>query len=219
MVADLSSQKDVRQFALDFQLQFERLDVLINNAGLIPSSRQLSVDGVEMQLAVNHLAPFLLTHLLLEFLKNSAPARIVTVSSQVHAWESIDWDDLQAEKHYSPTRVYNRTKLMNVLFTYELARRLEGSGLTANCLHPGVVNTNMLADYMGAKREGFRGGIPVEEGARTILYLAASPDVEWVTGKYFHAEQESASSPASHDEELARRLWDISVELTGIAEE
>ncbi|KAA3643361.1 MAG: SDR family NAD(P)-dependent oxidoreductase [Chloroflexi bacterium] len=218
LLADLSSQTDVRKLADDFQAQFERLDVLINNAGIIPGARQVSVDGIEIQLAVNHLAPFLLANLLLDTLKASAPARVLTVSSQVHAWDAIDWEDLQSEKSYSPNTVYNRSKLMNVLFTYELARRLEGTGVTANCLHPGVVNTNMLADYMGSPREGFSSGVPVEEGARTSLYLATSSDVEGVSGKYFREEREADSSPDSHDEEQARRLWDLSVVLTGLEE-
>ncbi|MCP4426089.1 MAG: SDR family NAD(P)-dependent oxidoreductase, partial [Chloroflexi bacterium] len=138
LIADLSSQLQIRQLAADFQRQYPQLHVLVNNAGVIPPTRQLSEDGLEMQFAVNHLAYFLLTYLLLDKLKASAPARIVNVSSMVHSWSSIDFTDLQNEKRYDPSDIYAQTKLMNVLFTYELARRLDGTDVTVNCLHPGV---------------------------------------------------------------------------------
>jgi NAD(P)-dependent dehydrogenase (short-subunit alcohol dehydrogenase family) len=191
--------------------------VLINNAGVIPRRREVTVDGLEMQLAVNHLAYFLLTNLLLPQLKAGVPARIINVSSGAHTHAGIDFDDLQAERAYDPKEVYSRSKLANILFTYELARRLRGTGVTANCLNPGVVATRMLADYMGAASEAGLGstfGAKPEEGAETSIYLASSAEVEGVTGKYFERKQARRSSRESYDEAPARRLWEISERLT-----
>ncbi|MDZ4338820.1 MAG: SDR family oxidoreductase, partial [candidate division NC10 bacterium] len=187
LLADLSSQDDIRRLAAAFNAKVPALHVLINNAGIIPRKRTVTGEGFETQFAVNHLAYFLLTHLLLDILKASAPARIVTVSSQVHHGASIDFDDLQSERAYRPTRVYASTKLANVLFTYELARRLEGTGVTANCLHPGSVATNLLADFLPTPLRFVTKivGVSPEKGAQTPLYLATSPEVEEVTGKYF----------------------------------
>lgn len=216
-VADLSSQAQIRRLADEFKQRYDRLDVLVNNAGIIPRSRQVTEDGCEMQLAVNHLAYFLLTNLLLDLLKASAPARIVNVSSQVHAWARIDFADLQNERGYNPTGVYGQTKLMNVLFTYELARRLDGSGVTANCLHPGVIPTNLNAAYMGRSR-GTASMEQLMRGAQTSIYLASSPDVAGVTGQYFANQRAQRSGDASYDETTARELWQISVNLTGLDE-
>jgi NAD(P)-dependent dehydrogenase (short-subunit alcohol dehydrogenase family) len=216
LLSDLSSMAQVRDLADDFQRGYSRLDVLVNNAGIIPLRREVSVDGYEMQWAVNHLAVFLLTNLLLPVLKESAPSRVVTVSSMVHSGEEIDFGDLQSERWYSPTRVYSMTKLANVLFTYELARRLEGSGVTANCLHPGVINTSLYRSYMGIGRDSGAGDGELERGARTSVYLASSKDVEGVSGKYFSNQQERRSSPESYDQETARRLWQVSAEMTGV---
>lgn len=221
LVADLASQAEIRQLAEDFKRQHSRLHVLVNNAGIVPRKRQLTVDGFETQFAVNHLAPFLLTNLLLDVLKSSAPARIVTVASNMHRGATMDFDDLQSERSYGPVRVYCRTKLANVLFTNELARRLQGTGVSANCLHPGVVATNLLADAMGMPRAlksttRLIGSSP-DKGARTSIYLAASPEVEGISGKYFVGQKAVESSKVSYDEKVASRLWRVSAELTGIS--
>ena len=222
LVADLSSQSEIRKLAEDFKRQHSALHVLINNAGIIPRKREVTVDGFETQFAVNHLAPFLLTNLLLDMLKSSAPARIVTVASNMHRGATIDFEDLQSERAYKPLRVYCRTKLANVLFTKELARRLQGTGVTANCLHPGVVATKLLADAMGMPR-ALRSttrliGSSPDKGARTSIYLATSPEVEGESGKYFVREREVESSKVSDDENMARRLWRVSAELTELSQ-
>lgn len=215
LLADLSSQQQIRRLAAKFQKEFGRLDVLVNNAGLIPQTRQVSADGLEMQFAVNHMACFLLTQLLLNKLKASAPARIVNVSSMVHDWATLDFDDLQNEKSYKPTRVYAQTKLMNVLFTYELARRLQGSGVTANCLHPGVIGTRLNAHYAGRVQTGDATLSELMRGSATSIYLASSPDVAGITGRYFVDEAERKSTAVSYDEALAKKLWEVSLKLMG----
>jgi len=219
--ADLSSQAAVRAAAEEVRSRHDRLHVLVNNAGLIPRTREVTVDGIERQLAVNHLAPFLLTNLLLDRLRASAPSRVVTVSSTTHHGVEVDFSDLQSERSYDRTDVYAVTKLMNLLFTYELARRLQGSGVTANALHPGAVATRLLADYMKVPLVGpalaRTFGASPEQGADTVVYLAASPEVAGVTGKYFTSRRESRSSPASYDETTARRLWEVSEVLTALA--
>jgi len=218
--ADLSSQAAVRKAADQIRSQFDRLHVLVNNAGIIPRRRETTVDGLEMQLAVNHLAPFLLTNLLLERLRAGAPSRIVVVTSTTHHGAEIDFDDLQSERSYNAEDAYAVTKLMNLHFTYELARRLRGSGVTANAVHPGAVATRLLADYMRvplarvALARTF--GASPEQGADTVVYLASATDVAGTTGKYFTNRQETRSSPASYDEKAARRLWELSAELTGL---
>ncbi len=218
VTADLSSQASIRRAAAELHGRYPTLHVLINNAGVIPRRREVTVDGLEMQLAVNHLAYFLLTHLLLPQLKAGAPSRIINVSSGAHTHAGMDFDDLQAERDYDPKQVYSRSKLANVLFTYELARRLRGTGITANCLNPGVVATGMLADYMGvAPGAGTAStfGAKPEEGAETSIYLASSVEVETVTGKYFEHRQARRSSRESYDEAPARRLWELSERMTG----
>jgi NAD(P)-dependent dehydrogenase (short-subunit alcohol dehydrogenase family) len=217
LVADLSSLAQIRQLAAEFKQQYIRLDVLINNAGIVPRTRQVSEDGFEMQFAVNHLAIFLLTNLLLDLLKASAPARIVTVASMVHDWARLNFDDMQNERGYNPTGVYGQTKLMNVLFTYELARRLAGTAVTANCLHPGVIPTNLNAAYMGYA-QSTASMDQLMRGAQTSIYLASSPDVAGVTGQYFVNQQPQRSSAVSYDEATARKLWQISAAMTGLDE-
>ncbi len=219
LLADLSSQEQVRGLARQVQERCPRLDVLVNNAGGIWLKRELTVDGLERTVAVNHLAYFLLTRLLLDTLKASAPARIVNVSSAAHRRATIDFDNLMGQQSYNGWRQYCRTKLMNLLFTCELARRLEGTGVTANALHPGWVATRFGAN------NGWIGGvwqlvancfaISPEKGARTITYLATAPEVASVSGRYFVKEREVPSSAASHDDAAARRLWQLSLELTG----
>ena len=218
LLADLSSQTAIRNLVADFTATYPRLHVLINNAGIIPKRRTVTEDGLETQLAVNHLAYFLLTNLLLDKLKASAPARILNVSSQAHQGASLDFDDLQSERSYRPTHVYAWTKLANVLFTYELARRLEAIHVTANCLHPGAVATKLLADYMPSVLRFMAKifGITPENGAQTSLYLAGSPEVEGVSGKYFVKQKSVPSSKASYDRTAARRLWEVSAKLTGL---
>jgi len=221
VVADLSSQASIRKAAADITARHPRLHVLVNNAGVITRSRQVTGDGLEMQLAVNHLAYFLLTNLLLDPLRQGAPSRIVVVSSGSHQGGRIDFDALQSERRYEPIRVYSMTKLANLLFTYELARRLDGTGVTVNAVHPGVVATRLLADYLdlpvvgGTIARAF--GAKPEKGAETSIYVAASPEVAGVTGAYFVGRHQSRSSTASYDEAAARRLWQASAELTGLA--
>jgi NAD(P)-dependent dehydrogenase (short-subunit alcohol dehydrogenase family) len=218
---DLSSQRSVRDAADLIRAAHGQVHVLVNNAGLIPRQRETTVDGLEMQFAVNHLAYFLLTNLLLDRLVDGAPSRVVNVTSGAHQGGRLDFSDLQSERRYDPVRVYGRTKLANVLFTYELARRLANTGVTANCLHPGVVATKLMADYMnvplvgGAIARTF-GGSP-EKGAETSAYLAASREVEGVTGRYFVGQRETRSSPASYDVTLQQRLWEESTRLTALA--
>jgi NAD(P)-dependent dehydrogenase (short-subunit alcohol dehydrogenase family) len=224
MLADLSSQEQIRALAQQFKGKYARLDVLVNNAGGIWMTRQQTVDGIEMTWAVNHLAYFLLTNLLLDTLVASAPARIVNVSSALHWQGHVNFADLQA-KHgiYNPLFAYNQSKLANVLFTYELARRLSDSGVTANALHPGGVRTNLIARnglfFKWVAQPLFDlQAISAEQGAQTSVYLATSPEAEGVTGKYFAERAAHRSSPASHDEDAARRLWEVSAEMTGISE-
>ena len=219
--ADLSSQQAVRQLVQDFQQKYTQLHVLVNNAGGVFTQGKVSPDGIEMTLAVNHLASFLLTNLLLDTIKASAPARIVNVSSQAHASGFIDLDDLQGKRKYALLRAYAQSKLANVLFTYALARRLEGTGVTVNCLHPGVVATNIWSSalpgwlrFLGTISHLF--GIPAEQGALTSIYLASSPEVEGVTGKYFDKCEAVSSAKISYDQEIQERLWAISETLTQV---
>ena len=216
LLADLASQAEVRQVAADVLSQFPRIDVLINNAAVIPLRRSTSVDGIELQLAVNHLAPFLLTNLLLERLKASSPARIVNVASGVHRGATINFDDLQSQKRYHHTNVYSMTKLMNVLFTKELARRLAGSGVTANVLHPGVPATKLSGRYAGYDGETRATFSDLEVAARTSLHLATSPEVAGISGEYFANGRLQESSAVANDPTIAHKLWHVSAELTGI---
>lgn len=215
LVADLSSQQAIRQLAVEFKSKYTRLDVLINNAGLYLSNRTLTVDGLETTFAVNHLAYFLLTNLLLDVIKASAPSRIVNVASSAHA-DSLDFANLQSEKGYDGMQAYSRSKLANILFTYELARRLAGSNVTVNCLHPGVIRSGLQRD-MGLQFQVIaRSFASPERGAETSIYLASSPDVAGITGKYFSGKRETRSSAISYDEGVARKLWQVSAELTGL---
>lgn len=211
LLADLSSQADIRQLAAEVKRDYPALHVLINNAGIIPRQRQETEDGLEMQFAVNHLAYFLLTNLLLEQLKASAPTRIINVTSGLHRSGQIDFDDLQSKRSYRPQSVYAMTKLCNVLFTLELARRLAGTDVTANCLHPGMIATKLQQDYTGAARSA---GASPERGAETPLYLATSGEVAGVSGQYFENKRAVPASTTAQDEALAKRLWQISAKLT-----
>lgn len=220
MLADLSSLDQIRGLAEQFRAKHKLLHVLINNAGATFSKRRETVDGFEMTWATNYLSHFLLTNLLLDLLKASAPSRIVNVSSGLHGRARLDFDDLQLKRNYSMYRAYDNSKLAIILFTYELARRLAGTGVTANALGPGLVKTNLGKndDRLTRLAKGFADlfALSAEEGARTSVYLASSPEVEGVTGKYFKKGREVRSSDASYDVEVARRLWAISDEQTGL---
>ena len=220
LLADLSSLKDVRKLAQEFKDKYKKLDVLLNNAGAIFLTRKVSVDGYEMSLALNHLNYFLLTDLLLDMVKAGPSGRIVNVASRAHYRGHVNFDDLQSQHGYSGMQVYGTSKLMNVLFTYELARRLQGTNVTANCLHPGFVASNFATNngwfvriamnFMGSR-------ISVEDGAKCSIYLASSPDVQGVSGKYFNYDmKETRSSDESYDEAEAKRLWDVSEQLVAI---
>jgi NAD(P)-dependent dehydrogenase (short-subunit alcohol dehydrogenase family) len=220
--ADLSSQQSIRQLVENFQRHYTHLHVLINNAGAaFTGRRRETVDGVEMTFAVNYLAPFLLTHLLLDVLKASAPARIVNVSSGSHKAGYIKLDNLQSKNPYRSMKVYGQAKLAVVLFTYELARRLEGTGVTVNCLHPGFVATHFGQRDAGpafrllVKVIGSFGTSPAK-GAQTSLYLASSPEVEGVTGNYFVKSIPKRSAAISYDESLQRQLWEQSAKLVNV---
>ena len=219
MLADLSSQAEVRKLAAQVKGELPRLDVLINNAGAVFLSHRRSVDGIEMTFALNHLGPFLLTTLLLDLMRDSSPARIVNVSSGAHfSARDFRLENLPMPESSGGYRAYARSKLCNILFTYELARRLEGTGLTVNALHPGLVRTNI------ARNNGLLGrvvnlligarGVSASRGAETLTYLASSPEVEGLTGRYFVDCRAVPSSPLSYDTGLAAGLWDLSERLT-----
>jgi NAD(P)-dependent dehydrogenase (short-subunit alcohol dehydrogenase family) len=216
LVADLSVQANVRRAAAEFAARYSKLHVLINNAGVILPNRVVTGDGLEQTLAVNYLAPFLLTNLLLDRLKAAAPARIINVASGVQM--AVDFADLQGEKRYSSLRAYGKSKTALILYTYELARRLAGTGVTANCLHPGDVRTGIFRHYTGLFKLILSISGPLmrspKKGAQTPVYLASSPKIENVTGRYFVNCRPVKSSASTYDESAARRLWDISAELT-----
>ena len=217
LVGDLSSQKEVRDVAAKFKERFGSLHVLVNNAGGLVPTRQLSVDRIEKTFAGNHLGYFLLTGLLLDVLKKSAPSRVVNVASDFHRLAKLDFGDLQGERKYSQMQAYALSKLANILFTYELARRLDGTGVTANCVHPGGVNSNFYNNSGKGLRffSNFFGWTmrSPEKGAETVIYLASSPEVEGITGKYFKDKKAIPSSKLSMDRENARRLWEVSEEM------
>jgi len=221
LIADMSSMAGVRSFAEQILNQYSRLDILVNNVGGLFLTRQISEDGYEKTFALNHLSYFLLTELLKDLLIASAPARIVNVSSTAHQNSQIDFEDLHSTRRYRGMTAYGQSKLANLLFTYELARRLADTGVTANALHPGFVRT-----ALGMKNSNpvlaaliwlvFRAGMSPERGARTSLLLASSPELEEVTGKYYSAGNQVRSSRMSYDKAAAARLWDLSEELTGL---
>jgi retinol dehydrogenase-14 len=223
LLADLASLDSVRNAADRLLAGHDRLHVLVNNAGVLLNHRSVTADGFEATFAVNHLGPFLLTNLLLERLKQSAPSRVVNVTSAASRRGRIDFDDLQGDRSFSGSRAYSQSKLANVLFTYELARRLEGTGVTVNCVHPGVVRSTALG-------RGERFPLPVrlawpllrplmkspEQGARTSVYAATSPDLEGVSGRFFANSRQARTSEASYDRALAERLWTVSAHLVGL---
>jgi NAD(P)-dependent dehydrogenase (short-subunit alcohol dehydrogenase family) len=218
LIADLNLLADVRRVAGEFKQRYTQLHVLINNAGGVNSRRTVTPEGLEATFAANYLAPFLLTEQLLDVLKASAPARVVNVSSMAHTTGQIDFNDLQSEKRYGSWRAYGQAKLALILFTYELANQLKGSGVTVNALHPGVIASNFDQGMGGFLRFGWKLMKPflatVEQGAQTTLYLATSPEVEGISGKYFSNRKETRSSGSSYDEVVRLRLWQISEDLT-----
>ena len=220
-IADLARLDQVRALAGRLNQTLDRIDVLINNAGLVLNERQVTPDGYEHVFAVNHLAPFLLTNLLRPKLTASAPARVITVSSDAHTAARLDLDDPNLEHGWSSWRSYSNSKLANILFTRELARRLDGTGVTANCLHPGVVRTGFGRDARPLMRVGITIAKPFmlspERGADTIVYLASSPDVAAKTGGYYVKREPREPSGAARDDGLARGLWETSERLTGLA--
>nr|MBA2510686.1 SDR family oxidoreductase [Rubrobacteraceae bacterium] len=218
-LADLASQAEVRALAGEFRRRYDRLDVLVNNAGLVQSKRTETPDGIETTFAINHLAPFLLTNLLLDVLEKSAPSRVVTVSSEAERWGNIDFDDLQSKKRYRGFPVYGMTKLANIMFTYELAERLKGTGVTATCMHPGAVNTRFGTNNSGPFTILFRLFKPFmrapEQGADTVIWLASSPEVEGASGRYYSDRKLVKPKKVASDPDARRRLWEESERLTG----
>jgi retinol dehydrogenase-12 len=222
IAGDLSRMSEVRRIAREFRATHGRLDVLANNAGALFTTRELTPEGLERTLALNHLAYFVLTEELLPVLRSSAPARIVNVASDAHRGMRVDLEDLNyARGKYRPFVAYGRSKLMNILFTRELARRLDGTGVTANAMHPGFVRSGFGMNNPGFLRRLIQVGQlfarTPERGARTLVYLATSPEVEGVTGEYFHDERKTQPSAAARDMEVGRRLWEVSVRLAGPA--
>jgi retinol dehydrogenase-12 len=218
-IADLASMGEVRALANRLSA-LERIDVLVNNAGLMAGHRRVTADGYDEVLAVNHLAPFLLTNLLLGQLTAAGPARVITVTSDAHAAARLDLDDLQLERGWDGWRAYAGSKLANILFTRELARRLAGSAVTANCAHPGLVRTRFGREVRGPMRVGVTIARPFmlspPRGARTIVYLATSPEVAGATGGYYAKSRLREPSPAARDDAAGRRLWQLSDQLTGL---
>ena len=218
ILADLSVQKEVRKLSDDFKSKFKRLDILVNNAGAVFDKRFETADGLEMTFALNHLSYFLLTDLLLDTIKASVPSRIINVSSDAHKGAKINFDDIQGKKKYGAMRAYGQSKLANILFTYELARKLEGSGVTSNALHPGFVASSFGSNMRGAFRLILRFlqlfAMSSENGAETSIYLATSPDVANINGKYFVKKKEVRTSVESYDKNVGEKLWEVSEELT-----
>jgi NAD(P)-dependent dehydrogenase (short-subunit alcohol dehydrogenase family) len=222
-VADLSSQAEVRRMAVEVLSAYPRLDVLVNNAGGFWAHRHVTSDGLEHTFALNHLAPFLLTSILLERLVASAPARVVTVASGAQSMGKIDFGDLMGEQDYSGQRAYNQSKLANVMFTYELARRVKANGVTATALHPGMTNTafsaedpaRAMAPVVFMARPFMRSA---EKGAETVVYLASSSAVEGVTGSYYANLKAKKSNQSSYDRKVTTRLWQVSASLVGVAD-
>jgi NAD(P)-dependent dehydrogenase (short-subunit alcohol dehydrogenase family) len=221
MVCDLSSMDAIRSFAVEFKSKYNRLDVLINNAGAVISKREMTVDGCERTLAVNYLAPFLLTHELLPVLKESAPSRVINLSSGLYKRAKLNLDDLHCESSYKSMNAYGNAKLMVIMHTYEMARRLEESGVTVNVVLPGFVATNLgrssgskLSRVMFGMMKPFQ--LSPKEGAETSIYVASSPDIDGVTGKCFEKKEVVATSEISNNTELQKQLWDATTDLLGL---
>ncbi len=217
MSCDLASLDSIRSFAKQFLAKYDRLDLLINNAGLWESKRKESADGIEMNFAVNHLAPFLMTNLLLDLIKKSAPARIINVSSTAHKYAKMNFDDLEGKKRWDSMKSYAQSKLANILFTRKLAHELAGAGVTVNCLHPGVVSTRLFDNMPGYFRRIF--GlfmISPEKGAETSIFLATSPEVEGISGAYYNKKMMAKTTRHAEDMKAADMLWEVSKEYCGL---
>ncbi|MDD5311872.1 MAG: SDR family NAD(P)-dependent oxidoreductase [Dehalococcoidia bacterium] len=230
LLADLSSQKQIRKLAKDFRQKYRALHVLVNNAGIVTQTRCLSEDGIEIMFAVNYLAYFLLSNLLLDVLKASAPSRIVNITSSIHKSVRLDFSNLQGEKRFNKNLIYAQNKLADVIFTYELARRLENTGVTVTCACPGATATRIWepsSRFMDTLFKTFMK--EPAEGARIPLYLATSPELEGVTCRYYQTRQHlkrsrvnpanaaARSSRETYDKDIAKRLWQLSEELTGLS--
>jgi len=220
VLADLSAQASIRQLAKELVARWPRLHVLVNNAGVVETRRRLTADGIETVFAVNHLSYYLLTRLLLNRLQESAPARVVNVSSDAHRFAKLDWENLQGEKGWGFMRQYGLSKLCNILFTQELAKRIAGSGVTVNALHPGAVGTR-LGQNNGAWAKALTlllrpFFLTPAQGAETSIYLASSPDVEGVSGGYFVKRRRQAPTPEASNPGNAAQLWELSARLTGL---
>jgi NAD(P)-dependent dehydrogenase (short-subunit alcohol dehydrogenase family) len=223
LLADFSDLQQIRELARSFKERFSRLDILVNNAGAFFNTRRQTPYGVELTFLVNHLAPFLLTNLLLETMVSNMPARIVNVSSDAHQYDRMNFDDLGFQRGYFGMKAYARSKLANILFTYELARRLASSQVTVNALHPGHVATDIWKtnfSFIGPALKWVMGlfALTPEQGADNSIYLASSPDVARITGRYFVKHEPVQSAPISCDEKVAQKLWEISEKLTSIAQ-
>ncbi len=218
LLADLSLQSEVRRVAQEFLGKYDRLDVLVNNAGLVQKRRQITSDGIEVQFATNHLAPFLLTNLLLDLLKKSAPARVVTVSSGGHWAGHINFNDIDTSKRFNMWLAYCNSKMANILFARELAKRLGGTGVTSNALHPGGVNTGFAVGQIPGFSDFLRPlMLSPASGAKTSVYLASSPEVEGVTGEYFVRCRKARTRPEAKNRAVMKRLWEESARITGLA--
>ncbi|XP_078001174.1 retinol dehydrogenase 13-like [Glandiceps talaboti] len=225
---DLSSMQSVRNFVSEFKKEEKKLDILINNAGLMRCPRWKTVDGFEMQFGVNHLGHFLLTNLLLDVLKESAPSRVVTVSSTAHVKGEIQFDDINADKHYNSAEAYADSKLANILFTHELSKRLQGSGVTANAVNPGIVKTQ-IGRHTKMQQSAFSMSVlgPLfwlfvrtpEEGAQSSIYCAVAEDLQSVSGKYFFNCKEAECTPQAKDDDVAKKLWEVSAQMVGLLDE
>ena len=221
-IADLSSQEEIRDLARDIHFAHDQIDVLLNNAGRVFAKRELTADGIEKTFATNHLAPFLLTNLLLDLVKAAPAGRVVTVATEGYA-KKLDFANLQGERSYQFFKAYQRSKLSNILFSFELARRLEGSPATSNAVSPGPSKTafgNNISGPVGLLLR-FMKRLPIfgsaEKGARTLIYAAAAPELAGVTGRFFFKAKELATKPVTHDSDIATRLWSVSAELCGLS--
>ncbi len=220
-LADLSSQDSIRRFVLKFKEDGAFINLLINNAGVMCQKRILTADGYEMTFAVNYLAPFLLTNLLIDSLKINTPARIINVASDFHSQE-IDFDNLNGEKNFSPFNAYKLSKLALIIFTFQLSKKLLNSNITVNCFHPGFLKTNISRGLAGLYKIGFKAasfifGKPAEKAASDLTYLAVSPDLNNVTGKYFKGRVESKPAAIAYNNQISEKLWDLSLKLTGLS--
>jgi len=223
MLADLAIQHEVRELAEQITSEYDDIDLLVNNAGIIPGDREETIDGIEKTLAINHLAPFLLTNLLMDHLKKGSEARVVNVSSEVHrvGAQSFDLDNVQLQKDYTPMKAYGISKLCNVMFTHELAKRCKDTSITTNSLHPGVVRTQLAEEASWLMKLFYLVGKPFmrspKSGAQTTIYLSTSEEVRSVSGKYFRNKKQKSPASIAYDDSITQALWEKSEKLTGLS--